>query len=108
MATREERMKAEGLAAWKKREAEKKRIKEDFEPLCELDFPKLQKDDIILRQLGGLIPMELKITDVTEDRIICGSWEFDRNTGIEIDEMIPVQVSHISHRKFSYLSNETV
>jgi hypothetical protein len=103
MATRAEKMKAEGLAAWKKRELEKKRIREDFEPLCEEDFPTLVKGDVILRQLGGFIPMELIITEVTDDRVICGSWEFDRNTGIEIDDMISVQVSHISHRKFQYV-----
>jgi len=30
--------------------------------------------------------MELTVTAVTEDRIICGPWEFDKRTGAEIDE----------------------
>jgi hypothetical protein len=28
----------------------------------------------------------LKVTQLTADRIICGGWEFDRRTGVEIDE----------------------
>ena len=30
--------------------------------------------------------MPLKVTDITETRIICGPWEFSRETGGEIDE----------------------
>jgi hypothetical protein len=30
--------------------------------------------------------MKLRITAITTERIICGSWEFDRKTGAEIDE----------------------
>ena len=30
--------------------------------------------------------MRLKVTQLTADRIICGAWEFDRQTGAEIDE----------------------
>lgn len=33
-------------------------------------------------------PMPLKVTAVTEDRIICGEWEFDKRTGAEIDELL--------------------
>ena len=42
--------------------------------------------DMVTRLLGGSVPMELRITAITEDRIICGSWEFDKATGAEIDE----------------------
>jgi len=43
--------------------------------------------DFVLRWFGGLPkPMPLKVTQLTADRIICGAWEFDRQTGAEIDE----------------------
>jgi hypothetical protein len=40
----------------------------------------------VTRWLAGTIPMELRVTSVTDDRIVCGGWEFDRATGAEIDE----------------------
>jgi len=42
--------------------------------------------DTVTRLLAGTIPMELKVTEVTDDRIVCGGWEFDKATGVEIDE----------------------
>lgn len=36
--------------------------------------------------LAGVVPMKLKVTDVTSDKIICGDWQFDRATGVEEDE----------------------
>lgn len=42
--------------------------------------------DEVIRNLGGTVKMPLKVTAVTEDRIICGPWEFDKTTGAEIDE----------------------
>ena len=45
----------------------------------------LSPDDPVHRWLGQ-VPMKLKVTQVTQDRIICGAWEFDRQTGAEIDE----------------------
>jgi hypothetical protein len=60
------------------------------------DFTDVKKDDTVLRMLAGTIPMKLSVTDVTEDRIICGGgWEFDRQTGYEIDDDIPVLVSYL-------------
>jgi hypothetical protein len=35
--------------------------------------------------LAGVVPMELKVTEVTENRIKCGDLEFDRTTGVEED-----------------------
>jgi hypothetical protein len=32
--------------------------------------------------------MRLRVTTVTEDRVICGPWEFDRETGAEIDDFL--------------------
>lgn len=43
--------------------------------------------DTVYRWFAGLSsPMQLRVTAVTPDRIVCGSWEFDRQTGAEIDE----------------------
>jgi hypothetical protein len=44
--------------------------------------------DFVSRCLGKApTPMRLKVSEVTADRIICaGGWEFDRQTGAEIDE----------------------
>jgi hypothetical protein len=35
-----------------------------------------------------IVPMELKVTAVTANRIICNDWEFDRQNGAEIDEFL--------------------
>ena len=43
--------------------------------------------DFVLRWFGGIPkPMRLKVTRLTADRIICSAWEFDRQSGAEIDE----------------------
>lgn len=42
--------------------------------------------DHVMRMLAGRIPMPLKVTAMTADRIICGEWQFDRETGAEIDD----------------------
>lgn len=41
--------------------------------------------DIVTRNMCG-IKTQLKITEITADKIVCGDWEFDKNTGAEIDE----------------------
>jgi hypothetical protein len=41
--------------------------------------------DTVIRYLGG-IPMPLKVTSITEERIVCGAWEFSRRNGAELDE----------------------
>lgn len=46
----------------------------------------LKAGDIVTRMLGGSIPMELKVSEITETEIICGAWKFDKETGAEIDE----------------------
>jgi hypothetical protein len=44
--------------------------------------------DVVTRWLAGTIPMELRVTEITDDRIVCGGWEFDKATGAEIDEYL--------------------
>lgn len=42
--------------------------------------------DAVTRYLAGVIPVPMKVTAVSADRIMCGNWTFDRKTGVEIDE----------------------
>lgn len=55
--------------------------------------------DKVTRMLAGTIPMELNVTEVTETEILCGhrdeGYKFDRKTGVEIDEDIPMVVSYL-------------
>jgi hypothetical protein len=44
--------------------------------------------DTVTRMLAGVIPMQLVVTEITSERIICGAWEFDKKTGHEIDDEI--------------------
>lgn len=46
----------------------------------------LKVGDEVVRMLSGTIPMTLKVTEVTPERIVCGWWEFDIENGAEIDE----------------------
>ena len=44
--------------------------------------------DFVLRWFVGIPkPMRLKVTQLTADRIICGGWEFDRQSGAEMDQV---------------------
>lgn len=49
------------------------------------NFKDVKEGDTVIRLLSGLIPMELKVTKVTEEFIFCGDWTFDINTGGEVD-----------------------
>jgi len=62
----------------------------------EVTFEKVREGDEVLRLLAGQIPVRLKVTRITEELIICGPWKFDRITGIEIDEDIPIPISHLT------------
>jgi hypothetical protein len=50
-----------------------------------MKFETIKPGDIVVRMLGGTIPMELVVTEVSDTVITCGDWTFDRNTGAEID-----------------------
>jgi hypothetical protein len=45
----------------------------------------MEVGDTVIRWLAGVAPMPLKITERTDDLIVCGPWTFDRKTGAEID-----------------------
>jgi hypothetical protein len=49
-------------------------------------FDTLKVGDVVTRMLAGVIPMELKVTELKDDLIICGAWKFSKNNGAEIDE----------------------
>jgi hypothetical protein len=55
----------------------------EFEPY---NLSEIKAGDIVVRWLAGEIPHELRVSEVTDDRIKCGAWEFCRKTGAEIDE----------------------
>lgn len=44
--------------------------------------------DVVVRYLAGSIRRNLEVTDLTQEKIICGDWEFDRKTGAEIDDVL--------------------
>lgn len=52
-------------------------------------FEHIKVGDTVTRMLAGVIPMQLKVTSVTDTLIKCGDeggWWFDRKTGAEEDE----------------------
>jgi len=51
--------------------------------------------DTVTRMLGGVVPMRLKITEITQNHIICGAWVFNKHTGNEVDEDLDSPVSHL-------------
>ncbi len=45
--------------------------------------------ETVFRFFGGIEePMPMRVTGITEDRIVCGEWQFDKVTGAEIDEFL--------------------
>ena len=58
----------------------------DEQPVIpESPFRNLKVGDTVTRMLAGTVPMELKITEITDELIACGPWTFDKNTGAEVD-----------------------
>lgn len=48
----------------------------------------VKEGDTVIRFVAGTMPTELEVTHVTNDRIVCADWEFDRISGAEIDELL--------------------
>ena len=45
--------------------------------------------ETVFRFIGSLgAAMPIQVTALTEDRIICGEWQFNKTTGAEIDEFL--------------------
>jgi len=70
-------------------------MKQTYNPLTKEDYRSIKVGDVIERMLAFSIPCYLVVQSVTENLIECG-WTFDRNTGLEVDDMIPSTVSYIS------------
>lgn len=69
-------------------------MKQEHTPLTKEQYQAIKPGDVIERMLAFCIPMYLNVQKV-EDNIIDAGWTFDRNTGLEIDEDIPLTVSYI-------------
>ena len=69
-------------------------MKQEYTPLTKEQYQAIKPGDVIERMLAFCIPMYLNVQKV-EDNIIDAGWTFDRNTGLEIDEDIPLTVSYI-------------
>lgn len=57
-------------------------------------FENYKTGDIVTRMLGGILPQELTVTEVTDDLIICGPWRFSKTNGLEIDEDLGWDETH--------------
>ena len=72
--------------------------------------------DPVIRMLAGKIPVEVIVVELTDTKLICGLrpgnpdreaygnplWEFDRHTGVEIDDAFAEQVSHLIPKSESH------
>jgi len=50
-----------------------------------MELKDIKVGDHVTRNLAGAL-MELIVSDVTDDLIVCGPWEFSRRNGVEIDK----------------------
>lgn len=69
--------------------------KQEYTPMSKEALHAIKVGDIVERMLAFSISMPLRVTEVTEKKIECGWWEFDRDTGLEIDKDISHRVSYL-------------
>ena len=69
-------------------------LKQAYEPMSAEALANIKEGDILERMLAFAIPMPIIVQSVNET-IIDAGWQFDRRTGLEIDEDIPTKVSYI-------------
>lgn len=74
--------------------------RQKYTPLSGEEYRNIKPGDVIERMLAFSIPCYLVVHSVDEKYIHTSEepdagWKFDRNTGLEIDEMIPATVSYI-------------
>lgn len=69
-------------------------MKQEYTPLNKEQYRAIKPGDVIERMLGFAIPCYLEVEEVNETLILAG-WDFDRNTGLEVDDAIPTTVSYI-------------
>jgi hypothetical protein len=52
------------------------------------DLSDIKIGNTITRTISESIDMSLPVTNITEDKIVFGDYEFDKETGMEIDELL--------------------
>lgn len=64
-------------------------------------FRDVEVGEVVTRMLGGTTPVKLRVTEITQQRIVCGPWSFGRHDGQEIDDDISVTtpVSYLDESK---------
>lgn len=67
---------------------------QNYTPLPKEELAKIKPGDVIERMLAFCIPVYLTVEKVEND-IIDAGWTFDVNSGLEVDEDIPVPCSYI-------------
>lgn len=50
--------------------------------------PTVKVGDVVQRKHARGDFMKLRVTEVTDDMVVCGLWDFDRLTGAEIDDQL--------------------
>jgi len=66
-------------------------------------FEFLKPGDVVIRMLGGQIPMNMTVEKIDDDLIyMVGGWTFDPTTGYEVDEELNLPAGVIA----SYLIKE--
>lgn len=76
------------------------------------DFKYLKVGDTVTRLLAGQVPMLMRVTKITDDKVYAtcaepdfattellgdDGWVFDRLTGVEIDDRWPNVISYLIH-----------
>jgi hypothetical protein len=59
----------------------------------------IEVGDVVTRMLAGDTPINIYVTEITDDLIICGPWKFDKYTLCEIDDNIECPISHLVIKK---------
>lgn len=59
-----------------------------------MQLDKVKVGDTVPRMCAGQVMMNLTVSEVTEDRIICGPWVFSKRNGAEIDEDLDWDETH--------------
>ena len=71
-------------------------MKQTYNPLTKEEYNSIKAGDVIERMLGFIAPCYLEVVKVENNIIEASLWDFDANTGLEIDKDIPTTVSYIS------------
>lgn len=86
----------------------KQEVEQNWQIMRRPSYRDVEVGDVVLRLLAGVIPMSLIVTKVDDKLIYCGTddapgtmepvhgWTFDRDTGVEVDEDIPMAVSFLT------------